>query len=72
MNPEILSLLSDEELRTLAEKMNIYVPEGLERIFLIEEIIDLILIVTTEAALEIFIMNVHWCKQDDYLLSMSL
>ncbi|MEN6382128.1 MAG: DUF4912 domain-containing protein [Rectinema sp.] len=40
MNPEILSLLSDEELRTLAEKMNIYVPEGLERIFLIEEIID--------------------------------
>ena len=40
MNPEILSLLSDEELKILAEKMNIYVPEGLERIFLIEEIID--------------------------------
>ena len=40
MNPEILSLLSDEELKVLAEKMNIYVPEGLERIFLIEEIID--------------------------------
>jgi len=37
---EKLSLLSDKELRLLAEKMGIYVPEGLDRHFLIEEIIE--------------------------------
>ncbi len=40
VDAEKLSLLSDEELRLLAEKMGIYVPEGLDRVFLIEEIID--------------------------------
>jgi len=40
VDAEKLSLLSDEELRLLAEKMGIYVPEGLDRVFLIEEIIE--------------------------------
>ncbi len=40
VDPEKLSLLSDDELRLLAEKMGIYVPDELERVFLIEEIID--------------------------------
>jgi len=33
VDPEKLSALSDEELRILAEKLNIFVPEGLERVF---------------------------------------
>ncbi len=40
VDAEKLSLLSDEELRLLAEKMGVYVPEGLDRVFLIEEIVD--------------------------------
>jgi len=40
VDAEKLSLLSDKELRLLAEKMGIYVPEGLDRLFLIEEIIE--------------------------------
>jgi hypothetical protein len=40
VDAEKLSLLSDEELRLLAEKMGIYVPDGLDRVFLIEEIIE--------------------------------
>lgn len=40
MDSEKLSLLSDDELSHLAEKMGIYVPDGLERVFLIEEIVD--------------------------------
>lgn len=39
MNPEKLSLLSDQELMLLAERMGIYIPEGLDRPFIIEEII---------------------------------
>lgn len=40
MDSEKLSLLSDDELSHLAEKMGIFVPDGLERVFLIEEIVD--------------------------------
>lgn len=40
MNPEKLSLLSDQELLLLAERMGIYIPEGLDRPFIIEEIIS--------------------------------
>ncbi len=40
MDSEKLSLLSDDELSLLAEKMGIYVPDGLERVFLIEELVD--------------------------------
>lgn len=40
VDPEKLSLLSDDELRLLAEKLGIYVPESLDRLFVIEEIID--------------------------------
>ena len=40
MNPEKLSLLSDQELILLAERMGIYIPEGLDRPFIIEEIIS--------------------------------
>lgn len=40
MNPEKLSLLSDQELLLLAERMGIYIPEGLDRPFVIEEIIS--------------------------------
>lgn len=39
MNPEKLSLLSDQELLLLAERMGVYIPEGLDRPFIIEEII---------------------------------
>jgi len=39
VNPEKLSLLSDQELALLAERMGIYIPEGLYRPFIIEEII---------------------------------
>lgn len=39
MNPEKLSLLSDQELLLLAERMGIYIPEGLDRPFVIEEIL---------------------------------
>ncbi len=40
MNPEKLSLLSDAELAHLAERMGIYIPEGLDRPFVMEEILD--------------------------------
>lgn len=40
MNPEKLSLLSDQELMLLAERMGIYIPDGLDRPFVIEEIIS--------------------------------
>ncbi len=40
VDSEKLSLLSDDELSLLAERMGIYVPDGLERVFLIEEIVD--------------------------------
>ncbi len=39
MNPAKLSLLTDQELLLLAERMGIYIPEGLDRPFVIEEII---------------------------------
>ncbi|TXT41866.1 MAG: hypothetical protein FD137_2516 [Spirochaetes bacterium] len=39
MNPEKLSLLSDQELSLLAERIGIYIPEGLDRPFVIEEIV---------------------------------
>ncbi|HOI23393.1 MAG: DUF4912 domain-containing protein [Spirochaetia bacterium] len=40
MNPEKLSLLSDQELLLLAERMGFYIPEGLDRPFIIEEIVS--------------------------------
>ncbi len=40
MNPEKLSLLSDQELYLLAERIGIYIPEGLDRPFVVEEIIS--------------------------------
>jgi hypothetical protein len=40
VNPEKLSLLSDQELTLLAERMGIYIPEGLARPFIIEEIVS--------------------------------
>jgi|GEM_PF-258437 len=40
VDSEKLSLLSDDELSLIAGKMGIHVPEGLERVFLIEEIIE--------------------------------
>ncbi|MCE5255844.1 MAG: DUF4912 domain-containing protein [Spirochaetaceae bacterium] len=40
MNPEKLSLLSDKELALLAERMGIFVPEGLDRLFIVEEILS--------------------------------
>ncbi|HEY9054187.1 MAG TPA: DUF4912 domain-containing protein [Rectinemataceae bacterium] len=40
MNPEKLSLLSDNELAHIAERMGIYIPEGLDRPFILEEILD--------------------------------
>lgn len=42
MNPEKLSLLSDKELALLADRMGIFIPEGLDRLFVIEEIIDVL------------------------------
>jgi len=39
VNPEKLSLLADEELILLADRMGIFIPEGLDRRFIIEEII---------------------------------
>ncbi len=40
MNPEKLSLLADQELLLLAERIGIYIPEGLDRPFIIEEIVS--------------------------------
>jgi len=40
VNPEKLSMLSDQELTVLAERMGIYLPEGLDRPFIIEEILS--------------------------------
>ena len=40
MNPQKLSLLSDEELLLLAERMGVFIPEGLARSFLMEEILE--------------------------------
>lgn len=40
VDPAKLSLLSDKELLLLAEKIGIFVPEGLDRVFIIEEIIE--------------------------------
>lgn len=42
MNPEKLSLLSDQELVLLAERMGFYIPEGLDRPFIIEEIVSVL------------------------------
>ncbi|MCX7026373.1 MAG: DUF4912 domain-containing protein [Spirochaetes bacterium] len=39
MNPEKLSLLSDKELTLLAERLGIYIPEGLDRPFVMEEVL---------------------------------
>lgn len=39
MKPDKLSLLSDAELQLIAEHMGIYIPDGLDRQFIIEEII---------------------------------
>lgn len=39
MNPEKLALLSDKELTVLAERMGIYIPEGLDRPFVLEEVL---------------------------------
>jgi hypothetical protein len=40
VNPEKLSMLSDKELAVLADRMGIYLPEGLDRPFIIEEILS--------------------------------
>jgi hypothetical protein len=40
VNPEKLSLLTDQELLLLAERMGFYIPEGLDRPFIIEEIVS--------------------------------
>jgi len=40
VNPEKLSMLSDKELLLLAERIGIYIPEGLDRVFIVEEIIS--------------------------------
>jgi hypothetical protein len=40
VNPQKLSLLSDEELVLLAERIGIFIPEGLARSFLVEEILE--------------------------------
>lgn len=40
MNPDKLSLLTDQELALLAERMGVFLPEGLARPFIVEEIIS--------------------------------
>ncbi|MEN6363952.1 MAG: DUF4912 domain-containing protein [Rectinema sp.] len=40
VNPEKLALLSDGELHILADRMGLNLPEGLERLFVLEEILD--------------------------------
>jgi uncharacterized protein len=39
VNPEKLSMLSDKELTLLAERMGVYIPEGLDRPFVMEEVL---------------------------------
>ncbi len=50
MDPTKLSLLTDNELLLLAEKIGIFVPEGLDRVFIIEEIIEALEEDTSERA----------------------
>jgi hypothetical protein len=40
VNPDKLALLSDVELRTLADRMGLNLPEGLDRLFMLEEIVE--------------------------------
>jgi hypothetical protein len=40
VNPEKLSMLSNKELQLLAERIGIYIPEGLDRPFIVEEIVS--------------------------------
>ena len=40
--------------------------------YFIKEIVNLILVITAEAALEILVVYVHWCKQVHYPLSYSV